>query len=280
MRVVSAMERLGGVADADALRRLVPWADVRRALQHGEIVRDARGRYALPTADEALRAANALSGVVSHLGAAAWWGWETKRRPEQPTVTVPRNRKVPPGRRVGVDVRWADLEDPEVTDRIVTSAARTVVDCARTLPWDEALTVADSALRHGDVTVDVLRAQASSVRGKGRAACLRVAAEASDEAADPWASVLRATALDVRRVRLDPATLADDRIGLAVEREPDPERHNALVLEGWVVLLLSWEQVMTRPDYVRACLEAVVRGRPGRVRPARGRTAASATPGP
>ncbi len=278
MQVVTAMDRLGGVADAEALRRLVPWPDVRRALRRGELVRDARGRYALPTADEALRAANALSGVASHLGAAAWWGWEVKRQPERPTVTVPRNRKVPPERRTDADVRWADLEEGEVVDRIVTSAARTVVDCARTLPWDEALTVADSALRHGDVTADELRAHADRVRGKGRAACLRVAEEASGAAADPWASVLRATALDVRRVRLDAATLADDRLGLAVEREPDPERHNALVLDGWVVLLLSWEQVMDRPDYVRGCLEAVVRGRPDRLRPARGRTAASPRP--
>ena len=33
-----------------------------------------------------------------------------------------------------------------------TSKVRTVLDCAAELPFDEALAVADSALRHGDVT--------------------------------------------------------------------------------------------------------------------------------
>ncbi len=296
MRVVTAMGRLGGVADAATLRLWVPRRAIRRALRHGEIVPEARGRYALPTADEALRAANRLTGVVSHRSAAAWWGWELKRQPERPTVTVPRNRNVAPERRTDVDVRWADLPVEEVVDPRVTSAARTVVDCARALPFDEALVIGDAALRHGDVTRARLVELADRVTGKGRAGCLRVAREASGTSASPVESVLRALALDVRGLDLRPRpevvvgtsrvvpVLADEarRIALevdepAVEAREASARHNALVLGGWSVLRFSWEHAMREPEYVTACLRELVAGRPARVRPARGGTAAAAT---
>ena len=65
MDVVEALARSGGVADT---RRLVAVTSRRRvatAVDAGRIVRDAHGRYALPTADEARRAANRLDGVVT-----------------------------------------------------------------------------------------------------------------------------------------------------------------------------------------------------------------------
>ena len=34
----------------------------------------------------------------------------------------------------------------------------------------------------------------------------------------------------------------------------DCERFTALALDGWIVIRFSWEQVMVRPDYVRAVL--------------------------
>jgi len=60
---------------------------------------------------------------------------------------VPRNRKVEPWRRSGLEVEWRTLEDDEMGSG-QTTADRTVIDCAKDLPFDEALTVADSALRH------------------------------------------------------------------------------------------------------------------------------------
>ncbi len=117
-------------------------------------------------------------------------------------MTVPRNRKVEPSRRDGVDLKWRDLGDDAWHDR--TRAGRTVMDCAKDYPFDEALTVADSALRHGNVTQGELRRLADLVPSVGRARCLRVAAEASGKAANPFESVLRAIALDVDGLDLRP----------------------------------------------------------------------------
>lgn len=111
-------------------------------------------------------AANALTGVVSHRSAALHWGWEVKIPPELPDVTVRRNRAVPEERCVGVALHRADLAWSEV-EGVVTSRERTLVDCMRSLPLDEALAIADSALRHRSLTKDRLVELADTVRGPG-----------------------------------------------------------------------------------------------------------------
>ena len=274
---------MGGVAD---VRRLVAFTSrrkVRTALRKGDIVRDARGRYALPTADAALRAANRLNGVVSHASAAAYYGWEMKRSPEQPTVTVPRNRKVADERRVGVDVKWRDVPADHITGAGVTSKAWTVIDCARTMAFDEALAIADSALRHGGVTTSQLIRLAEQVPSTGRAECLRVAREADGRAANPFESVLRAIALDVPGLDVEPQVviseagfvgrpdLVDRARCIVLEADSfefhgkrkamkrDCERYNALVLRGWLVLRFTWEHVMFQPDYIDACLRSALK---------------------
>jgi hypothetical protein len=50
----------------------------------------------------------------------------------------------------------------------VTDPVRTVIDCARDLPFDEALAVADSALRSGKVGPDALRQAAARSPRTGR----------------------------------------------------------------------------------------------------------------
>jgi hypothetical protein len=197
------------VADAALLHRLTSRRRVRTAVRNGEVVRVARGRYALVDADRARVAAARLSGVASHLSAAQLAGWELKHRPTLPTVTVPRNRKVEPWRRTGVELRWRDLTEDEVWHGR-TTAGRTVIDCAKDLPFDEALAVADSGLRHGGVTSGQLLRLAERVPSVGRAHCLRVAEHASGKAANPFESVLRAIALDVAALRLEPQLVIDE----------------------------------------------------------------------
>jgi very-short-patch-repair endonuclease len=92
-------------------------------LRRGLIVRPTRGWFALPDADEARLAAARLSGVASHLSAAQLYGWELKWRPAQPTVTVPRNRKVEESRRIGVDVRWRNLAADDVWAAVLRAIA-------------------------------------------------------------------------------------------------------------------------------------------------------------
>ena len=282
MDVLDALTWKGGVADARTLNALSSRKRVRTALRKGEIVRVARGSYALPDAQESRRAAARLSGVASHLSAAQRFGWELKHRPAHPTVTVPRTRKVDRDRRAGVDVKWRDL-DPDDVWNGATGPGQTVIDCAKDLPFDEALAVADSALRHQHVTPVRLLQLAELVPSTGRTQALRVAREASGLAANPFESVLRAIALDIPGLDLKPQVLVaedgwsgwpdlvDVERRLVVEADSfefhgkrkalkrDCERYNALVIRGWTVLRFAWEHVMYDPTYVVACLTALTR---------------------
>jgi very-short-patch-repair endonuclease len=281
MEIDQALRRLGGVATHAQLVCVTSRSAVRRALRRGAVVRDARGRYALPVTAEALRTANALTGVVSHRSAALHRGWQVKLAPPKPEVTVRRKRHLRQGQRDLATVHWADLEPHEV-EGLVTSVERTLVDCLRTLPFDEALAIADSALRQGAVSKRRLVAVADGVRGAGAAQVRRVADHASNLAANPFESVLRAIALDVEGLDLQPQLTIRDADGhgrpdlvdrtrrLVVEAEShswhsrrgalrrDCRRYTKLVLLGWRVLRFAWEDVMHHPDYVRACLERAV----------------------
>ncbi len=152
MDVAEVIRRLGSVATWAALRPVVSRAELRAAVEAGRVVRLGQGRYALPAAGVARRAAHQVNGVVSHLSAALYWGLEVKLPPAVPVVTVPRGRKLGAARRAGIDVRWRTLAPDQVHREAATQPAWTVVDCARTLPFDEALAVADSALRSGLVS--------------------------------------------------------------------------------------------------------------------------------
>jgi hypothetical protein len=116
MEVVEAETWRGGVIESAELRWLTSRRRIRTAIRKGEAVRVARGRYALPDADAARQAAARLVGIVSHLSAAQLHGWELKRRPELPTITVRRNRNGDAWRRRGVDLKWRDLDFDEFDD--------------------------------------------------------------------------------------------------------------------------------------------------------------------
>lgn len=274
------LHRLGGVAGRTDLIDLTSRADVDRALREGRIVRVARGKYALPMADQARRAAAALHGVASHRSAAAAHGWELKTLPAHPCVTVDTDRSIAVSRRAGVELHWSRLDETDVQEGWVTSPERTFVDCSRHLPFDEALAAADSALRHGHLTPQRLRELGADARGPGSAQTRRVALEATGQAANPFESTLRAIALDVPDLRLRPQVLvvehpfsirpdlSDAALRIALEADSftwhgsrdalkrDCRRYNLLVLAGWRVLRFTWEDVMLAPDQVRATLEA------------------------
>lgn len=277
MRAEEAVARLGGTTTRAAILSLVPARALNRALDEGHVVRDGHGRYSLRTVAEAQHAAHALVGVVSHLSAAQLWGWELKSPPEKPHVTVPRHRRVPPARRTGATVHWADLSPDDVRSGR-TSPARTLIDCLTTAPFDVGLAVADSALRHGALTQQQLRDLTSKLGGRGSGTARRVAAAADERAANPFESVLRAIALGVPRLHLVPQVqidihrpdLVDVDRRLILEADShtwhssrdalrrDCRRYNALVLAGWTVLRFTWEDVMFRPERVLADLVRAV----------------------
>jgi very-short-patch-repair endonuclease len=284
MDAVAALERLGGHASARELLRLTTRRQLRKAVKRGRLLRPARGRYVVPTAAEARVAGAKLTAVVCLRSAAAHYGWELKVQPALPELMVRRGRKLTSEQRAVVAVRWANLAEDQVRDG-VTTPLRTVLDCARSLPFDEALTVADSALRSGLVTREDL--DGIDVRGAGAAAVRRVLAHADGRAANPFESVLRALCIEAG-LAVEPQVLIDLGTGtvrpdlvclacrLVLEADSwtfhasrkahrrDCARYDLLVIRGWRVLRFTWEQVMHDQAYVRWVLAELMRpvGRP------------------
>ncbi|WP_370618888.1 hypothetical protein [Mumia sp. Pv 4-285] len=282
MHVVEALARLGGVAPSRLLVSATSRKRVRTALKNSEIVRAEQG-YALPTADDGKVAAVRLSGLASHQSAAAIHGWEMKSQPDRPSVIVPRGRNVAPERRAGTDVRWRPRDSIENWNDLVTDEIQTVIDCARDLPFDEALAIADSALRRHAVHADDLERAARRLATRGRGRAIRVVTHADGRAANPFESVLRAVALGVDGIAVEPQRwisdgsfrvrpdLVDPELRIVLEADSfgfhadraslrrDCRRYVALALRDWLVLRFSWEDVMFDPDYVAECIAWAVR---------------------
>jgi very-short-patch-repair endonuclease len=276
MSIVEHLEQLGGVARRAVLLRRVDRGDLDRAVQAGDVVRDARGRYALPGAEEAVRVAAALGGVVGLSDAALHHGWAVKVVPKVPHVVLSRGRKVPEG--VGAVIIRAELRPSEV-DGHWTSREKTLEQCLRRLPFAEALCVADSARREG-VGQEVLERMAERAKGPGAAQLRRVVAACTPDAANPFESCARAIALDVPGLDARPqvvleglgfrADLVDERLRIVIEcdsfewhgkksaLESDARRYNVMVADGWIVLRLVHHDVMNSPDEVRDLLVGVV----------------------
>jgi very-short-patch-repair endonuclease len=277
-----ALIQLGGVATRAEWRKLVSPAEARAALSEGRVVRLNRWQVAVPDLDEAVRAAAALGGTVSHLSAAIRHGWKVKRPPLRPVVTLPRHRK-PPSDAPEADVFYADLSDSDKRDG-ATGPVRTVIDCARSYERDVALCVADSALRSALVTRSQLLDAAQASPRTGRAKAIWVADHATDLAANPFESVLRDIALDVPGLDVRPqgwigragrADLVDEHLLVAIEADSwehhgapelfrrDVRRYTEFARLGWVVVRFVWEDVMQKPDLVRRHLTdvAAVRAR-------------------
>lgn len=273
MDPVSALTRLGGIGSTAEVLTLTTRKRLRRAVEARQVVRVSRGRYALPTADEARAVAREVGGHLRLLSAAAHWGWETKWPARFPQVVAPRR----PGTPVHAELAYAVLP-PSDRDGWATSRLRTVLDCAAELPFDEALAVADSALRHGDLFHDDLLA---SLRPDTPERVRRVLEHATPLAANPFESVLRAILVEAGidvvpqwATTVDGVTyhpdLADPIRALAVEanswafhagkqeHDADCVRYNALVIAGWTVLRFTWEQVMFSPDVVVRTVRAAM----------------------
>lgn len=238
----------------------------------------ARNRYAVPEVDAAVAVAHALSGVLSRTSAALHHGWAVKWVPERPHVTVRRKRHLSVEQRATAFVHYADLVDGDVAGP-ATSKEVTLVDCLRSLPYDEALAVADSALRAGDEVA--LRRAARLARGPGSAQVHSVAERADGAAANPFESVLRAIAEEAGLSPVPQALitdvepwmrpdLADRERRIVLEADSfqwhgdraalrrDARRYDVLVAAGWIVLRFAWEDVMLDPAFVRQILVGVV----------------------
>lgn len=152
-----------------------------------------------------------------------------------------------------------------------TTPVETVIECARTLPFIDALAVADSALRSRTVSRDALVAAAECSPRTGRTKALRVVNCADHRAANPFESGLRAIALGVPGFEAqaqcpvgnaEHVDVGDQHLRIALEAESfefhalpeaftyDIRRYTGMVRNGWLVGRFTWDDVMHRPVYV------------------------------
>jgi very-short-patch-repair endonuclease len=291
--VVSELLReLGGVARRSALLRVVERAELDRAVSAGDVVRDSRGLYCLPEADQDLLVAQRYGGALALTSAAIRHGWAVRRVPDRPHVVVSRGRKIK-GDVHDAHLHFAELGPRDVADHVTVESV-TLAHCLRRLPFPDALAVADSALRegYGKRSFDLL---VEKMRGPGSRQAGRVARLASQKKANPFESSLHAIAdgvpgLDVRpQVRLTDGDfvvrpdLVDVGLRLVLEADSfewhgkrsalasDTRRYNMLVVSGWVVLRFCYEDVIFDPASVHRTLvqavalaELLKEGREGR----------------
>ncbi len=282
MDVVECLRRAGGVATRADLIAATSRVELDRAIRGGELVRVARNRFVPADVDDAVRIAARLSGVLSLTSAALFHGWEVKAVPDRPHVTVRRRRRLPVHLAALAQVHYDDLLPEEIIDGVATNPEATLLQSLRRLPDDDALCVADSALRNGEPP-STLRRCAAVAQGAGAAKVRRIAGQARGEAANPFESALRSIALTVPGLHVEPQLVISEPTCWArpdlVDRErrivleadsfewhggraalaKDARRYNLLSVAGWLVLRFAWEDVMFDPAYVRSVLVAAVK---------------------
>ncbi|MFC6853873.1 hypothetical protein [Aquipuribacter hungaricus] len=186
--VVAALAASGGRSTYRRLVAATSRRDVRAAVRARAVEPVGRGRYVLPGADTEIALALGNGGAVSYLTAARVHGWGVVRRPSVPHVTVAQHGHGRTSPRAVL--HFADLTDAE-RDSGVTSPVRTVLDCARSLPFHEGLAVADSALRSGAVLREEIVDAAAAYRGAGARRARAVCHAADERAANAFESALR-----------------------------------------------------------------------------------------
>jgi Protein of unknown function (DUF559) len=254
------------------------WVALRRGVYVERRRRDActtaRDRHALEVA-AAVLALNTRDTVASHLSAALLHGITLLRPPKLVAVSRPPDA---PGRdrARGVHLHRAALAAEHVGRALglpVTTAARTVVDLARTLPFGDALVAADAALRLGQVGLEDLERVLGECRGwPGSPRARAVVGFADATAESPLESLARL--MFAEQGLPPPATQAPigegrpfarvdflwprfatvvETDGLAKYDELDALRREKLRQErleelGYKVVRLTWEQVTAEPD--------------------------------
>ncbi|RYC10808.1 DUF559 domain-containing protein [Nocardioides zhouii] len=277
MEIARLMPVLGGVASRQLVVRLTSRRALDEALATGVLVRVARGRYAVRELHQGTELALKVAGHVCLVSAALAHGWKVKVVPPLPQIALPKDRRLDDDTRALMDVRWIDLGNGDV-EGLATNAATTLEMCGRRLPFDEALAIADSALRDG-FPASRLRSLAAEARGPGSARLRRVAQHADHRAANPFESVLRAIALDVPGLSVEPQVrlrgalaldvrpdLADRTLRIVLEADSfewhgdraalrrDARRYDLLGANGWLLLRFAWEDVMHDAEWVRSVL--------------------------
>jgi hypothetical protein len=279
VKPAEVLQSVGGVGRWEALKAAgVTERALAKAVAAGEIRKVAYGTYALRRAHPFVVAAVQSNGYLWRESAAEFWGLDVRHPPTVPHIVVPGGRKR----------TQATGPQPDhaprgglFTERIpwpVTSVAQTLIDCARTLPYADALVVLDSALRSDRISELDVAALAASFSGRGAASVRRVLAAGDARSASIGETLVRASALEAglpgpdlqHKVEFDDGSVAyldlawpeyrGRPVKLDVEFDgysghgkvdfvSDRRRNNKLVMAGWIRL------IYTMPDVERRYLD-------------------------
>nr|WP_239062860.1 DUF559 domain-containing protein [Streptomyces sp. SID13031] len=277
------LARLGGRATFAELTHVASKRELAAAVRDGCVQRLARGVYGLPGPSTDQLIAVAYDGVVSHLSAALAWKLPLLAPPQKPHITLPKKRRPRSG--PPAVLHWASTSAEDQSSRL-TSMLRSVTDCARILPFGEALAVVDSSLNRG-LTRRELIAATTAMRGSGCTKARQVAALATAAGESFLESMLRALLIQNGiegfepqvviergwfRARVD---LGHRQAKIALEAEgyefhgssqdfaADCRRYDELVAEGWLVLRFTYHQVLNEPDWVIATIREALAQRCG-----------------
>jgi hypothetical protein len=276
---------------------------VRTLVRRGTLVRIGRGVYvraetvkavaARRDGDHVLRAATAVvqagrGAVVSHRSAAVLHGIDLIGSPGDVTITgLPASgRKGWPG----VHLYTTPLHADHVTTKFglpVTTAARTVIDLARTSAFADGVVAADSAIRNRLTSKSQLLAVlAASSRRRGVVRAGRVVDFATGLSESALESIARVAfdreGLPVPDLQIWIAAATDEVIGRvdfywpryktiaevdgAMKYDDDPSRARAQLRRdkrlreaGYQVVHFTWHEIMTQPAEVAASIRAAFR---------------------
>jgi hypothetical protein len=275
----------------DALANGVSSRGLTALVRGGQIVRIGRGVYrtgagaVLPDPHGICRS---MRVVLSHESAAAWLGADLVAAPAMLHVSAKENR----GRRAdcmdGVRLHRSRLVDGDVMaldGASVTTPVRTILDAARSMPTLDAVAIADSLCRLRRATRGAVEAAAVSLpRGPGRPLAIQVAQLIDPRAESVFESISRVhltlaglpppvsqlNVYDGAGQWIARVDFAWPELRLILECdgyefhgtreafEHDRRRWNALTRAGWRVLVVTWRDVIDRPDYLVDLVGALV----------------------
>ncbi|MGW6378743.1 type IV toxin-antitoxin system AbiEi family antitoxin domain-containing protein [Rhodococcus sp. NPDC055112] len=248
---------------------------------------------------ESMILASSSNAVLSHQSAAVIHGLELWNTPLL-RVHLTRDRRTG-GRTSAVrHVHSAPLDASEVIEvdgLRVTSLARTILDLARTLPFEQVLVVGDHALHSTPLSSDDLGAAVASIAGRpGSAVARRVlglldgrsesVGESRSRALflrhqlplpEPQPNLYAAGGAHLGRVDflLEELGVVGEFDGLSKYGRLVPDgqtpadvvcaeklREDAIRAEGWEVVRWTWNDLATPPKLIRRVLDAIERAQP------------------
>lgn len=196
-----------------------------------------------------------------------------------------------PGHRVHTTTELPLIDRATVGRIPVTAGARTVIDLARSEPTDRLTLALDSGLRDGRFNESLLHRRIVALRGSGRNGIrrlldvidgcevargghswlerefLRLMADAGLPRPETQVVLARTGTRSVRVDARFPGTpVVVELLGYRFHRTPaqlrgDSERLNALLLDGFVPLQFTYDQVVERPEFVIRDVDRAVRVR-------------------